>query len=216
MGKILALAGVNGAGKSSLLGTMLREDGATWFNPDSFTRGLVEAGWPPAEANAEAWQEGVRRLRRAMADDSDFAFETTLGANTIPRLLREACGQHEVTVWFCGLSSVDLHLQRVAARVASGAHDIPEASIRSCYDSSRANLIALLPHLTALHAYDNSRSAADDGQVQPLLVLEMDAAGLHYPVTDEEMEQTPEWARPIVMAALEAHRSRDPGRATSE
>lgn len=204
MGKILVLAGVNGAGKSSLLGTMLREAGATWFNPDSFTRGLVESGWPPEEANAEAWQEGVRRLRQALDNGADYAFETTLGANTIPRLLREACGQHQVTVWFCGLSSADLHIERVAARVANGGHGIPEARIRGRYDSSRSNLIELLPHLAALHVYDNSRPADTDGLVEPLLVLEMDRAGLHYPVKPEELAHTPEWARPIVMAALEA------------
>ena len=91
MGRILALAGVNGAGKSSLLGTWLDAEGLSWFNPDSFTRRLVDAGWPLPDANAEAWQEGTRRLRQAMADGTDFAFETTLGGNTIPRLLREAC-----------------------------------------------------------------------------------------------------------------------------
>src|SRR5690606_34267533 len=67
MASILVLAGVNGAGKSSLLGMMLREDGATWFNPDAFTRQLVESGWPLEEANATAWLEGTRRLREAMA-----------------------------------------------------------------------------------------------------------------------------------------------------
>ena len=46
MARILVLAGVNGAGKSSLLGQMLGADGATWFNPDAFTRQLVERGWP--------------------------------------------------------------------------------------------------------------------------------------------------------------------------
>ena len=44
MGRILVLAGVNGAGKSSLLGTWLEAEGLGWFNPDSFTRRLVEAG----------------------------------------------------------------------------------------------------------------------------------------------------------------------------
>lgn len=83
MGRILVLAGVNGAGKSSLLGTWLEAEGLGWFNPDSFTRRLVEAGWPLPDANAEAWQEGTRRLRQAMADGTDFAFETTLGGNTI-------------------------------------------------------------------------------------------------------------------------------------
>jgi predicted ABC-type ATPase len=204
MANILVLAGANGAGKSSLLGSMLQEDGVAWFNPDSFTRGLVEQGWPFDEANAEAWQEGVRRLRRAIADGADHAFETTLGANTIPGLLREACGQHEVTIWFCGLSSAELHVERVAARVAAGGHDIPEARIRARYDASRANLIDLLPGLAALHVYDNSRPAGVDGRVEPALVLEMDRAGIRYPVTAEEMAHTPAWAKPIVMAALDA------------
>jgi predicted ABC-type ATPase len=78
----------------SLLGSLLQEDGATWFNPDAFTRQWVEQGWALDEANAQAWQEGVRRLRRAMDEGHDYAFETTLGAQTIPRLLLDACAQH--------------------------------------------------------------------------------------------------------------------------
>jgi predicted ABC-type ATPase len=204
VGRILVLAGVNGAGKSSLLGMMLREDGANWFNPDSFTQALVEAGWPPDEANAEAWQEGARRLREAIANGADHAFETTLGARTIPRLLREACNLHEVTVWFCGLEGAALHIERVAARVAAGGHHIAEDKIRGRYDSSRANLIALIPYLAALRVYDNSRPPDADGYVEPLLVLDMDREGIRYPETPEDLEQTPQWAKAIVMAALDA------------
>ncbi|WP_269790848.1 hypothetical protein [Stenotrophomonas sp. Iso1] len=204
MASILVLAGVNGAGKSSLLGMMLREDGASWFNPDAFTRQLVERGWPLEEANATAWLEGTRRLREAIADNSDYAFETTLGANTIPALLHDACEQHEVSIWFCGLENVELHLQRVAERVAAGGHDIPEAKIRQRFDSSRLNLIELLPHLTTLHVYDNSRSANADGQVEPLLVLELERGRILCPAAQEEFAQVPEWAKPIVWAALKA------------
>ncbi|MCS3748646.1 putative ABC-type ATPase [Xanthomonas arboricola] len=206
MGNILVLAGVNGAGKSSLLGTLLREDGASWFNPDAFTRALVEQGWTLEDANAQAWQEGVRRLRQAMADGSDYAFETTLGANTIPRLLREACAQHTVAIWFCGLATVELHIERVAARVAAGGHAIAEHRIRERFDASRANLIALLPHLSVLHVYDNSAPADATGQAAPLLVLELDRSGLQYPQTPDELAQVPGWAKPIVMAALETRR----------
>ena len=204
MARILVLAGVNGAGKSSLLGMMLAHDGATWFNPDAFTQELVEHDWPLAEANASAWQEGIRRLREAMQSNRDYAFETTLGANTIPKLLREACEQHEVTVWFCGLESIELHLQRVAERVADGGHDIPEDNIRQRYDSSRLNLIELLPHLTTLHVYDNSRPPDHDGLVEPLLVLEMDKGRILCPVNQDEFAQVPEWAKPVVWAALKA------------
>lgn len=205
MARILVLAGVNGAGKSSLLGAWLREAGLTWFNPDAFTRRLVECGWPLDDANAAAWTEGTRRLRQAMADGTDFAFETTLGGNTIPRLLREACRSHDVAIWFCGLQSVALHIQRVADRVGQGGHDIPDDKIRARYDSARENLIALLPHLAELHMYDNSAPADAQGRAEPLPLLQLDRTGLHYPVTVIDLLQTPDWAKPIVMRAMELH-----------
>lgn len=199
------LAGVNGAGKSSLLGAMLAEDGATWFNPAAFTQALVEAGWAHEAANAEAWHEGRRRLERAIAHDADLAIETTLGGRTLTAMLAEACGRHAVTVWFCGLEGVELHLARIAARVAAGGHAIPEAKVRERYDTARANLIALMPGLAALHVYDNSAPADADGRVEPRLVLEMDARGIAFPRRAAELAATPDWAKPIVMAALRLH-----------
>lgn len=196
------LAGVNGAGKSSLLGAMLAADGVPWFNPDSFTRRLVGLGWPQGKANEAAWHEGVARLRAAIADDHDFAFETTLGGNTIPALLRQAAACHEVSIWFCGLADVGLHLQRVARRVASGGHDIPEAKIRERFDTSRLNLVDLLPRLARLHVYDNSRPARADGSVEPRLVLEYGRGRVLHPASVEQMRQVPDWARAIVAAAL--------------
>lgn len=211
MAQILVLAGVNGAGKSSLLGQMLAADGLAWFNPDSFTRELVDRGWQQDQANAAAWQEGVARLRAAMADDRDFAFETTLGGNTIPALLRQASADHAVSIWFCGLADVELHLQRVAQRVAAGGHDIPEAKIRQRFDASRANLIELLPRLARLHVYDNSRPAAADGTAEPQLVLEFERGRVLYPASVEEMLEVPGWAKPIVAAALQADRAAEAG-----
>jgi predicted ABC-type ATPase len=35
---LYVLAGVNGAGKSSVGGHLLERDGLTWFNPDTFAR----------------------------------------------------------------------------------------------------------------------------------------------------------------------------------
>lgn len=139
----------------------------------------------------------------AVTEGHDDAFETTLGATTIPPLLREACDQHTVAVWFCGLSTAQLHLERVEARVAAGGHAIREHKIHERYEASRANLITLLPHLAVLHVYDNSAPADAAGQAEPLLVLELDRAGLHYPATLEALAQVPDWAKPIVMAALE-------------
>ncbi|WP_421568560.1 hypothetical protein [Stenotrophomonas sp. PD6] len=204
MPRILVLAGVNGAGKSSLLGGYLREDGLSWFNPDAFTRELEDAGYAHDEANAKAWEEGRNRLARAIANGEDYAFETTLGANTIPGLLREAMETHEVIVWFCGLSSVELHIERVADRVAQGGHDIPEDKIRERFDRSRQNLIALAQGLTTLHVYDNS-APMNNGVALPQLVLELERGVVLYPSSVEELGATPGWAVPIVEHAVQLH-----------
>ena len=59
---LFVLAGVNGAGKSSIGGHLLAQQRLTWFNPDTFARELVAAsGCGQATANAHAWSESVRR-----------------------------------------------------------------------------------------------------------------------------------------------------------
>lgn len=112
-------------------------------------------------------------------------------------------------IWFCGLDSVALHIERVAARVSAGGHDIPHDKIRARFDSARENLLDLLPHLATLHVYDNSAPPDAQGRVEPLPLLQMDRSGLHYPVSVIELLQTPDWAKPIVMRAMELHAARD-------
>ena len=71
---LYVLAGVNGAGKSSIGGHLLNQAGLTWYNPDSFARALnQEYGVSQEQANIDAWQEGVRRLRHAILTQQSFA-----------------------------------------------------------------------------------------------------------------------------------------------
>lgn len=202
--RILVLAGVNGAGKSSIGGDTLRQAGIDWFDPDAFTRKLIQTtGSPLADANAAAWQEGVRRLEAAIAHGEDYAFETTLGGNTIAAKLRAASTHHDLLVWFCGLDSPERHLARVRLRASRGGHDIPEAKIRERWQSSIANLIALLPHIARLQIYDNSRDAEPGTQVPtPRLLLKMDARRISWPTDANTLRDTPDWAKPILEAAL--------------
>ena len=202
--RILVLAGVNGAGKSSIGGDTLRQAGITWFNPDTFTRELVAAtGSPLADANAAAWQEGLRRLNAAIAHGEDYAFETTLGGNTIAARLGDASESHDVLMWFCGLDSPEHHMARVRLRVSHGGHDIPEAKIRERYRTSIANLVALLPHLSRLQVYDNSRDAAPGTPVaDPRRLLQMEGGRIAWPTDADTLRATPDWAKPILEAAL--------------
>src|SRR5258706_14503986 len=97
--RLHVLAGVNGAGKSSIGGASLRSFGGEYYNPDEAAPALMAAN--PAlsqvEAHGAAWHQGRRLLERAIAERLDYAFETTPGANTLPTPLAEAATQgHEV------------------------------------------------------------------------------------------------------------------------
>ena len=204
------IAGVNGAGKSSVAGETFRQSGADYYNPDEAARLLMAANptLRQTEANGAAWHEGVRLLERAIDERLDFAFETTLGANTIPRLLRKAANAGlEIYVWYVGLESPELHIARVQSRVARGGHNISEADIRRRYERSRLNLIDLLPVLRALRIFDNSAEGdpAAGQTPKPMLVLSMERGKILGP---KDLAQTPAWAKPIVAAALKPKAAR--------
>ncbi len=208
MPRITVLAGTNGAGKSSIAGARLREAGGAYFNPDEETRRVLSAnpGMALGDANGLAWQESVRRLRVAIASKTDYAFETTLGGQTVTALLLEAAATGlELFVWYCGLDSPERHLARVQARVSKGGHNIPEQKIRERYHASRQNLVRLIPQVTTLRVYDNSVEAdpANGLTPSPRLVLEFARGIVAFPATPAAMAATPAWAQPIVACAYQ-------------
>jgi predicted ABC-type ATPase len=182
----------------------VRSFGGEYYNPDDAAKRLMVARprLKQVEANAAAWHQGRRLLERAIAERLDFAFETTLGGSTLARLLALAADKGaEVHVLYIGLSSPELHLARVRARVRAGGHDIPEADIRRRYEHSRMNLVHLLPKLASLRIYDNSAEAdpAKGRAPEPLLVLHMENGRIRNPA---DLTRTPGWAKPVVAAAL--------------
>lgn len=199
---LTVLAGVNGAGKSSIGGEALRASGAEYFNPDEYARQLfTRESLTQVKANAVAWAYGKAMLEGAIANGTDFTFESTLGGKTITDLLIHAVGNsHTLDIWFVGLESVDLHLKRVAQRVAKGGHPIPEADIRKRWIGSHENIIRLMPFVNTLRVFDNSREAAKDEIPDPELLLSIQDGQLAYP-GPEHLSSTPVWAKPIVAAA---------------
>jgi predicted ABC-type ATPase len=202
--RLYVLAGVNGAGKSSIGGAAIRAAGGNYYNPDEAARELIAAnpGLSQTDANAAAWGQGRKLLQRAIEQRLDFAFETTLGGTTMPRLLADAASHGiEVYVFYVGLASADAHIERVRQRVRAGGHDIPEDAIRRRYRHSRLNLVQLLPALTELRVYDNSEAAdpAAGQAPEPVLVLHMQRGRI---VGPPDLASTPEWAKPIVAAAV--------------
>jgi predicted ABC-type ATPase len=204
---LLVLAGVNGAGKSSVLSALLLDEGLDWYNPDRYAAAMMrELGLGLAEANGRAWHHGKSLLERAIDTGSSFAFETTLGGSTITRLLREAANTHDVLMLYCGLASPELHVARVAQRVAHQGHPIPEQKIRERWITSRSNLVQLLPVLSRLQVFDNSQSVEPGQDIpDPPLVLEFEGGRVVFPdaLSHEALAAVPAWAQPILEAAIQ-------------
>jgi predicted ABC-type ATPase len=203
-GRIYVLAGTNGAGKSSIGGEAFRNAQVEYFNPDEAARRIrtAQPQLTQIEVNSAAWHQGRRLLEKAIVDQLNFAFETTLGGETMTRLLERATeAGSEVRVWYVGLEGVELHIERVRRRFAKGGHDIPEADIRRRYDQSRLNLIRLLPKLTELRLYDNSEEGDPDAGHAPVpkLLLQWRSGRM---VAPRGFKETPQWAKPIVAAAI--------------
>lgn len=203
--RIHVLAGVNGAGKSSVGGEALRAGGAEYYNPDEAAR-LARRSNPAmtqAEANGFAWLTGKMLLERAIAEKKDFAFETTLGGDTMTELLISAAeAGFEVHIWYAGLSSAAQHIERVRTRVKRGGHDIPEEDIRRRYEHSRLNLVRLMPYLASLRVFDNSTEADPETGEEPVPTRVLHVENRTVMSSGKDLTHTPEWARPLVAAAL--------------
>ena len=204
---LYVLAGVNGAGKSSIGESEFRSQGSPVFNPDTIAQQirLLHPDISLTLANAHAWQIGKSLLEQAIAGGHDYRFETTLGGLTIAQLLEKAARSgHRLRIWFCGLASPELHLRRVQSRVALGGHDIPKDKIRERWNRSRENLVRLLPLIDHLRVYDNSADAdpAEGLKPQPVLLLEMKSGKITAPA---DLSGAPDWAKPVIAAAIHLH-----------
>lgn len=211
-GRIVVAAGTNGAGKSVIAGEFLaaRAEGA-YFNPDLAAKAIAQKdGLTLAEANARAWTIGFDLLNRSIELNQDFSFETTLGGNSITQaLMRAAASGLDVFIFYVGLDSPERHIARVAARVSRGGHPIASEKVRERYPKSLANLIKLLACASEVRIYDNSHES-EDGTPRARLVLSMSARRIVKPPLEQLVSSTPEWARPVVAAAIRIHEQHGP------
>ena len=198
---ITIIAGVNGAGKSSVAGEVIREAGGHYINPDEVTRVLMSSdpNLSLGEANAQAWKLGFDDLSTAVDEGTDFTLETTLGGNSICQLLHDGIDRgQEVNVFFVGLASPEMHMERVAARVAKGGHDIPEEAIRRRWKTAIQNMMSLIPRCAEVRVIDNSAPVDDTGP-HPLVLFALKNGQL----TTQFADPMPEWAKPLADAARE-------------
>lgn len=157
MPDLYVIGGSNGSGKTTVSLSLLPNLGVVeYINADA-----IAAGLSPFNPESRAMQAGrlmLARLEEAARAGTDFAFETTLAARMFaPFVERCKARGYTVSLLYFWLCSPDLAVERVARRVASGGHGIPENVIRRRYERGRRNLIELyLPLCDDWMIFDNS------------------------------------------------------------
>ena len=152
---MILLAGPN-AGKSTLYRTRVAPAFAGPFiNADIIQR--EELGEDSPDAAYRAAEIAARRRSEALSRGGDFATETVFSHPSKLDLVRRARARgYDVWVLHVGIDSPDLSVARVAHRVGSGGHDVPEAKIRERYDRSAPLVREAVQLAETGLVYDNS------------------------------------------------------------
>ena len=134
MPRLYIISGCNGSGKTTASYTMLPEmlDCSEFVNSDEFAKGL--SPFNPEKASIQASRYMIMKIRYLLKKQKDFGIETTLATRTLLKTIRLAQDAgYTVTLLYFWLNSQELAVERVAARVEAGGHDIPEETIRRRY-----------------------------------------------------------------------------------
>lgn len=138
MPKIIIIAGPNGAGKTTFAREYLPREAAceAFVNADLIAAGL--SPFAPERVAVRAGKLMLEEIAQLVSRRANFSLETTLSglayARHIPRW--RAAG-YEVELHFLALPTPEQAVDRVAARVRQGGHDIPEDVIRRRHASGR-------------------------------------------------------------------------------
>lgn len=154
---VVILAGPNGAGKTTAASSLLPDlDLMEFVNADTIARGL--SAFSPEGAGVAAGRLMVERLRELAMQGKSFAFETTLASRTCALWLEYLQGNgYSVELIFCWLPSPEMSILRVAQRVRSGGHHVPDDTIIRQYETGLRNFFQLYqPIADRWHMYDTT------------------------------------------------------------
>lgn len=150
---VVAIAGSNGAGKSTFFQTHLSDCGLRFVNADELAAQLLISPYEAAEVAAE--------IRKTLIDAGEsFVFETVLSdpvGDKVEMLRSWADLGYSVVMIFIQLGSAATSIERVSMRVAQGGHDVPDEKLLARFDRTIANLTRAIQRLPCVIVYDNSR-----------------------------------------------------------
>lgn len=100
----------------------------------------------------------LKKINELLAENENFAFETTLASKSYkPKIIEAQKNRYRVTLLFFWLQSIELAKERVNTRVFEGGHSIKPEIIERRYFSGIKNLFNIyLPIVDDALIFDNS------------------------------------------------------------
>lgn len=148
---VVAIAGSNGAGKSTFYETHLKLSGLRFLNADVLAHELGVEAYEAARLGAALRTELIRQ-------GESFVFETVFSdpvGDKLEFLKETGRSGYAVVVCFIGIADTNSSEQRVAMRVSQGGHDVPTAKLKARFPRTIANLFAALRELPCVIVFDN-------------------------------------------------------------
>ncbi len=149
---VVAIAGSNGAGKSTFFETYLSDCGLRFVNADVIASELDISAYDAAEVAASIRSSFVSQRE-------SFVFETVLSdpvGDKVDMLAQYRDLGYTVVLFFIRIDDVNESMGRVAMRVARGGHDVPDEKLQSRFERTKANLGRAIDRLPHVVVYDNS------------------------------------------------------------
>jgi predicted ABC-type ATPase len=172
------IAGANGAGKSTLTsGNPEVFSPFPLLDPDAFRKPIS----PAATASPiSAGREVLRLAKEYLERYQSFSIET--GKNYLEMMIDARTLGFEIVLVFSGTENVEINLHRIAQRVLSGGHDVPEVDVRRRFSRSFKNLSVAIHRAHHTLLFDNS---AEKGY---------QLLGILSPTTIQWFDPLPPWA----------------------
>ena len=148
-------AGINGAGKTSLYRVLgpSKQLGVR-VNIDEMT--LSYGNWDDPKAKFHAGKEAMLTISDCIKNGVSFHLETTLGGSIYRHVKIAKENGFKIMLYFVGIDSVKLAIDRVHQRMANGGHGIADEYIIKRFSQLNANLKQLMPLCDGAILFDNT------------------------------------------------------------
>ena len=149
---VVAIAGSNGAGKTTFYHAHLASAGLRFVNADLLARELNIDAYAAAKL-----ADNIRRELIKMGES--FTFETVFSdpvGEKVEFLKMAAVKGYTVVLLFIAIDDVSLSNERVAMRVTQGGHDVPSDKIVERFPRTQQNLRRAIKELPHVLVFDNN------------------------------------------------------------